>query len=898
MNHNDTGSGNLTGWGSWQSVAGSGADTTSHSISGLTNGREYRYRLRALNSGGAGGVAPSAQPWFVSASPQPPSLTVQDATDTSITLALDNYGGQWYYRQDSASGGGAGGAAGASTQSSQQCTGPIEGEANITGLDPNSQYTYGAYGNSNCSQGIASAAANTLPTPTGKVAKPSGTPKDGGFDASWSAPTGTTTTYQGEYRPCVATWSTGCGTDGWPDWGIYKTWFSGRPSGSFSASGTSATVSGLPNGVLFQARVRAGNANQHGTSWGAWSEPSDNILTNPQPYLTTSNMDHNRARLTIGNYYQDWWYKADIAPHTTCTPVGGSRYTGGSYANLTGLTEHTTYTYTAYDSSSCGATNELTSLTFAPSADELTASSITGTTATLTITHHTAQWWYKANTGPDSTCQGPVAASDDDEDLTGLTPGTEYTYKAYNESTCATEIAEETFTTGGVSVSNLNLGGTSGCSIGVSFAFRFACATAFTTGSATNGYTLHSITALFKGTVGTPSGFTIALYRPDSNDTNKPASTAIANATLSGAAPSVPSNSQRSFTYTCSGTGCQLEAGKTYYVVMTTSDTSGNAYYSWRENTSDSETVTPSGNGWSIANGNVWDANNGGGDWGWSTSGNDSGLMKLAATVNPTHTTLTASSISGTGATLAVNGTGGWSYKGISGTSASTSCVTVSSGTTDTLSGLTADKLYGYTAYNGSGCTGTALATEYFSTNDYDVGNLSETDASGFNCNVGYTNSETSRCAVAFTTGSRSGGYTLKSVSGRFGVKDGTPGSIVVAIHAADTTNSANPAATAIANATFTGSDPDTAGLHTFACSGAGCSLSASTTYFVVMSTGDTSGISAKYYKWRNTTSGAEAGHPSAHGWSIANAARYNNGSGWTDLNPSRTGVLHIAADD
>ena len=83
---------------------------------------------------------------------------------------------------------------------------------------------------------------------------------------------------------------------------------------------------------------------------------------------------------------------------------------------------------------------------------------------------------------------------------------------------------------------------------------------------------------------------------------------------------------------------------------------------------------------------------------------------------------------------------------------------------------------------------------------------------------------------MGFDTGSSSGGYRLKSVSGRFGVKDGTPGSIVAAIHSADTTNSSNPSATAIANATFTGNDPDTEGLHTFACSGAGCSLSASTT--------------------------------------------------------------------
>ena len=427
---------------------------------------------------------------------------MQYATDTSITLALDNYGGQWYYRQDSASGGGAGGASAQSSQ--QQCTGPIEGEANITGLDPNSQYTYGAYGNSNCSQGIASAAANTLPTPPGKVGKPSGTPKDGGFDASWSAPTGTTTTYQGEYRPCVATWSTGCGTDGWPDWGIYKTWFRGRPSGTFSASGTSATVSSLPNGVLFQARVRAGNANQHGTSWGAWSEPSDNILTNPQPYLTTSQVTGTSARLTMGNYYQDWWYKADIAPHTTCTPVGGSRYTGGSYANLTGLTEHTDYTYTAYKESSC--TTALTSLTFAPSGDGLNATSVTATTATITITNHTQAWYYKANHAPDDSCQGPVAAGTSSKALTGLTPGTAYTYNAYgsSDSSCTgSSIASVPFTTGGVSVSNLGESKAGVCVVGYS-GNRNTCAVSFETGNATNGYTLHNITAVFGYKAGKP----------------------------------------------------------------------------------------------------------------------------------------------------------------------------------------------------------------------------------------------------------------------------------------------------------------------------------------------------------------------------------------------------------
>ena len=176
------------------------------------------------------------------------------------------------------------------------------------------------------------------------------------------------------------------------------------------------------------------------------------------------------------------------------------------------------------------------------------------------------------------------------------------------------------------------------------------------------------------------------------------------------------------------------------------------------------------------------------------------------------------------------------------------------------------------------------------------MGNLGEAAASGFRCTIGFLN-DAKQCAVAFSTGSRSGGYTLKSVTGRFGVKDGNPGNIIVAIHAADTANSANPAATA--KVTLSGSDPDAAGLYTYACAGSDCSLSASATYFVVMSTGDTSGISAKYYKWQSTDSDAEAGHPSTHGWTIANAGRYKSGSNaWVDLAGGRTGMLHIAADE
>ena len=79
----------------------------------------------------------------------------------------------------------------------------------------------------------------------------------------------------------------------------------------------------------------------------------------------------------------------------------------------------------------------------------LTSSSVTGTTATLTIARHAGAWWYE-RTAPsgDTTCHS-VASGTTTASLSSLTAGTSYTYKAYDRSGCnsADEIATATFTT-------------------------------------------------------------------------------------------------------------------------------------------------------------------------------------------------------------------------------------------------------------------------------------------------------------------------------------------------------------------------------------------------------------------------------------------------------------------
>ena len=75
----------------------------------------------------------------------------------------------------------------------------------------------------------------------------------------------------------------------------------------------------------------------------------------------------------------------------------------------------------------------------------LTAGSITSTGATLTLTGHSGDWYYKADKAPHNACS--AAQSGATAALTGLTAATAYTYTAYSDSACATTLASVTFTT-------------------------------------------------------------------------------------------------------------------------------------------------------------------------------------------------------------------------------------------------------------------------------------------------------------------------------------------------------------------------------------------------------------------------------------------------------------------
>ena len=307
----------------------------------------------------------------------------------------------------------------------------------------------------------------------------------------------------------------------------------------------------------------------------------------------------------------------------------GTRDSAKDYTNLTSLANSAS----SYGIWSDGTTMWISDNTklhayhaMSPGA-KLTVIAVASTTATLYLGAHVGNWHYQANTGPDSACSS-TAQTGTTLSLSGLTAGTEYTYKAYDKSGCnsADEIASVTFTTA-VSVGNLTETGTGNLTIGRHTANTYVekWATAFTTGSNTGGYTVQSVIAKFGAKNGSPGNITAKIYA----DSSGVPGTAVANLTLTG--PTGPSSEDA--TYACSGTGCSLSASTTYHLAFEVAGSpAAGVNYQWRAVTSDNETNAPSNAGWTIANGSSqWKSDTSS----WTANANVySALFEVTATTN------------------------------------------------------------------------------------------------------------------------------------------------------------------------------------------------------------------------------------------------------------------------
>ena len=142
----------------------------------------------------------------------------------------------------------------------------------------------------------------------------------------------------------------------------------------------------------------------------------------------------------------------------------------------------------------------------------------------------------------------------------------------------------------------------------------------------------------------------------------------------------------------------------------------------------------------------------------------------------------------------------------------------------------------------------------------------------GTTTTTGSAVSTTTSQSVAVTTGANSGGYTLTSVE--IPLKQTTAGGVTVALHA---DASGDPAASAVANAAFTGTAPTGTSSFTdttFTCAGTGCDLAGGTggtKYHIVVT------ASSGAYEWRNSSSTpTETTVPTGSGWDIGDSHSKN----------------------
>ncbi len=649
---------------------------------------------------------------------------------------------------------------------------------------------------------------------------------------------------------------------------------SGGTCSSGAVSGATANVTGLsPNQTYTFAAYR--------DSGCATVLSSTATFRTANPALTVSGVGGDGATLNLTGWVAgtgtgkdgSWYYQADAAPHTACS----SAQSAGT-ATLSGLTPGTAYTYTAYSDSGCtaslAAAGAFSTLNLA-----LNVGSVGRTSAALALAYYSGSWHYKADAGPDNTCQGPVSGGTM-ESLTGLTADTTYTYKAYDQSGCADadEVESITFTTSSLTASNLsqtdaaNTCDPSG---------DYKCAVGFTTGSASGGYILTGVTAKF-GDATDPNDalgdLTVTLHASASNtvgDQKRPADATLA--TLAGDDPTAAG----SHTFTCGGTGCVLAADTTYFVqVAATAGASSAESYEWTATAATGQTLLPADNGWTLLDETDYHSSNA-----WSRSA-EVGKLLLSVSTQPR---LEATDVTASGATLKLSlHSGAWWYQG---SQDGATCTSVAANvSTATLSTLTGGTSYTYKAYDKSGCgSADEIASATFTTYAVvTVSNLGETSLGS-----GYGPSSTAPEALAFTTGTNPGGYLLNSITVRFRASiNDNPTPVTAKIRAVG--SDGNPATADIYD--LGSQDPAAAGDFIYKCDKSQtqtCRLEQGTTYYMVFES--TSSWATGIHIFDTTDSGSETNTPSGAGWSIADEAFFKPGNSW--LGEGSTLMIKVTAE-
>ena len=269
------GSGNYDS--TWQDISNSGSTSLSHTFSGLTDGTNYQFKVRAKNATGTSADSAASD----AATPAGRTLTAGSVTHNAATLTIGNYSGSsWYYKANAAP--------------HASCSSAVSGTStNLTSLKGNTSYTYKAYSDSSCTTANELASASAFLTKPGKPTKPVAASGAGSGKLTLTASvTGDGTLEQ------VAVCSRRKGANN------FGTNWQDINSNSNSTS-LSHTFTGLTDGTNYQFKVRAVNA----TGNGAASEASDAAATaGRDAYLRATSASTTATAHASTNYSGGWHY--------------------------------------------------------------------------------------------------------------------------------------------------------------------------------------------------------------------------------------------------------------------------------------------------------------------------------------------------------------------------------------------------------------------------------------------------------------------------------------------------------------------------------------------------------------------------------------------------------------
>ncbi len=419
-------------WGTWTDISNSDEDTTDHTVTGLTNGTEYEFGVRAV-AGSTNGTAATVSATPVPLPAAPMGLTATAGNQQVVLRWTDPSNASitgYAYQQRTA---------GSSTWGNETAITPSGATTTthtVTGLTNYTEYEFRLRA-INPAGGTNSDAVSATPRPANAPGPPTNFtavagPGGGQVTLSWTRPSGTITRYEYRSRRPGASWF------GWADIrGNNRTTFvasvgneplefqmrarNGSVFGVLSAivPATAVAAPAAPTGVT----ATAGNA-QVTLSWG---DPSNSDITKYQ----------YRQKLSSSSTWGSW---TDFTGGTTATSTGGT---------VTGLTNGTAYDFEVRATAATGGTV----LGAASASVSATPAAVTGPAAPTGFTIDTGdteitlkwtdpnndaitKYQYRQGTGPVGSISWgewtDIPASDEDTTeytVTGLTNGTRYYFE-------------------------------------------------------------------------------------------------------------------------------------------------------------------------------------------------------------------------------------------------------------------------------------------------------------------------------------------------------------------------------------------------------------------------------------------------------------------------------------